>query len=258
MNLPKPISLSNISASNQITARSRTVSTAHDNNSAQSWSLRDSQADDFEKLIKQHERSELSSSDSSGKDISTAESLVDDDASTDAELLEEKLNTNRQTTSDEKLDALREQSKRNAGHSTSIDNADSEPGNSLASDSTPEFDLSATGQSVFSSAYEKLFSAHVESAVSVPTSPLVNDAAARIIEEMQMRLRRGEVRRWQFTLPGLMSGDVSVVLENLDGQAWHLTLTMPNGCSEEDRLALTHRLSQQIDNVSLSVGVHGE
>ena len=126
-------------------------------------------------------------------------------------------------------------------------------------DETSEsIDVSGMPQSAVMTNSEAGHSENLESNVSVSTTPAVNEAAARIFEEMQTRVRRNESRRWQFSLPGIMGGDVSVVVENTAGQSWNVQLSMPDGWSDEDRQALEERLAYHIDDVSLSIGALDE
>lgn len=81
----------------------------------------------------------------------------------------------------------------------------------------------------------------------------VNEAAARIIEEMQLRSRRGEARRWQFSLPGLMGEAITVTIECTENQSWNVQLQMSEGCTDEDKLALQSSLAQSLDDVSVAV-----
>lgn len=79
----------------------------------------------------------------------------------------------------------------------------------------------------------------------------VNDAATRIIDEMQSRARRNETRRWQFSLPGLMGGEVTVTVERGNDESWNVELTTPESCSDDDRLALAQRLGERLDDVTV-------
>lgn len=81
----------------------------------------------------------------------------------------------------------------------------------------------------------------------------LNEAAARIIEEMLLRSRRGESRRWQFSLPGLPGEAITVTIECSENQCWNVQLQMSEGCTEEDKLALQSCLAQSLDDVTVAV-----
>lgn len=79
----------------------------------------------------------------------------------------------------------------------------------------------------------------------------VNEAAERIIEQMQSRARRREARRWQFSLPGLLGSAVEVTIECSDNQSWIVQLSTADDCTDEERLALQQRLAERMDDVSV-------
>ncbi len=122
-----------------------------------------------------------------------------------------------------------------------------------------ELSMSSDLTGLMTSTVESTVEAHgttsSESKTATQNALPLNEAAARILEEMQMRAKTSEARRWQFTLPGLLDGNVVVTVEKLADQSWVVDLSTPDECSDEDKLSLEHKLSERLGDVTLSTSL---
>lgn len=79
-----------------------------------------------------------------------------------------------------------------------------------------------------------------------------NEAAARIVEEMQLRSRRAQAGRWQISLPGPGATALQIRVELLEDHGWRVQLIADEQCDEQDRLSLQERLSVHWQDVDVT------
>lgn len=124
-----------------------------------------------------------------------------------------------------------------------------------AGDLSMSSDMSGLMASTVESTVESHGTTASDSTTATQNALPLNEAAARILEEMQKRAKTSEARRWQFTLPGLLDGNVVVTVEKLADQSWVVDLSTPDECSDEDKLSLEHKLSERLGDVTLSTSL---
>lgn len=219
-----------------------------------------SQPNEFEKILEKFRGDNGNTSDDKGSGKSSAETLTGTQIDSFIEVLEDTIGDIETTTRseinpDEMLDESEVLFESKAFGENEEDSSIGDPY------CTSEiFDMSAMAHLFLESVSYTGQMGHLETTLSasVANTPAINEAAARIYEEMQTRVRRGDTRRWEFSLPGLMGGEVSIVVDNTNGQLWNVELTLPDGCTDEDRLALEKRLHCYMDDISLNLGVVDE